>query len=155
MKLKRIGTTGIAQLILEYNYYDVSKLTFDYVEKRVLLNDSIIEPKLERFKFAMHFSIECTIRDFQDAIYGLARLNTPEPEEELHPLCEPIRQWLGRKGITEIQIAEIVIGCLKGTLLDLTERQVEMTVAKCLKQLGWKKVRKKTYNCWIPPEISI
>lgn len=150
MKLKRIGCTEIAQLIIEHQYYDVKAITFDYEEKKILINGERVEPKLERFKFGMYFTVECTIKDFQDALYGLARLNTPEPVEELHPLCEPIGNWLKENEIFEVRIADIVLMCLKGTLLDLTHRQIEMTVAKCLKQLGWKKIKKENGNVWIP-----
>lgn len=38
---------------------------------------------------------------------------------------------------------------LGGNTLSLSQRQLETRVGKCMKELGWTKVKKRLFNIWI------
>lgn len=149
MKIKRVYITEITNMLLDNNYYELEKLTYDYDSKKIMYDGEAFIPKIESWKFGLHFFVEANYKHFQDAVYCLAVMNTPKPVKELHPLCEPIEQWLNKHNKKEVTSIEIITDCLGGKLLDLNQRQLEIRVGKCLRELGWTKVKKEKYNMWI------
>ena len=159
-KYTRISSTAIISLLNKETFYEVSKFSYDYKKKHVYYNDELLEPKIEAIRFGILYEVECSIRDFQNAIYYLARMNTPKPEiieivKEKHPLSDVIGNWLKNNNKSTVTISDIVVNCLQGHLLDLTKRQVQMTVGKCLKELGWTKKHTENGNVWISPEYNL
>ncbi len=148
MKLKRIYTTEITNMLLENNYYDVAKLTYDYDTQRVMYDGEEFEPKLEAWKFGLHFFIECNYKHFQDAVYCLSRLNTPKPEKQLDILCEQIEKWLVDNNKTQVTVLDVIDNCF-GKNIHLTQRQLEIKVGRALRDLGYEKVKKAKYNIWV------
>lgn len=143
-KLKRIYRTQIIKILEETSYYDLRKFSFDNKSKRILYDGIEIEPKMEAWEFGKHIDCEVSVKEFQDAIYGFAKVNTPEILVEHYNVADVIHYWLYKKGIDTITTQEVVDG-LKQNIPDLTAKKV----AQCLTDLCWRKKHTKTGNVWI------
>lgn len=149
MKRSTIFVQDIIELIIDRSYYDVTKFSYDYDSKRIRYDNEEFEPKLESIQFKIAFQYNFHWKEYQDAIYYFARMNTPKPDAENDILTEPIQEWLEENEKTETSIIEIIKNVFSSKPVTLTNRALEMRVSKCLKELGWHKVKKSYGNVWI------
>lgn len=69
--------------------------------------------------------------------------------DELQEVCQSIKNWLNTNNKTTINVHQVIDNVFIDIPDDWSQRQLEIAVGKCLKKLGWKKVKKEYGNIWI------
>lgn len=146
-KLARISRTMAIMFLIEDGIAD--RLTYDYATQRFKLDGECAEPKMLASEFGMSRSIEISVKDFQDALYYLARKNTPKPELSEDTLSFYISNWLTEISRKKVTIAQVITECLGGRLIDLTRKGLEMRIASVLSDLGFSKHRTNKGSVWV------
>jgi hypothetical protein len=149
MKRSTISVTDIIEVVLDREYYNISLFTYDYNTKLTKYDNKPFDVKLESIKFKIAFQYNFNWKEFRDAVYYFAKMNTPTPQETIDNLIQPIKEWLDKENKTQTTVLEIITEALGGKPIDLTQRQIEIRVGGCLNVLGWKKIKRNYGNIWI------
>jgi hypothetical protein len=131
---------------------DCTLLSYDYNKRLVLHNGKQFEVMFSASQIKMATGYEFDFSVFKEVIHYFAKLNTPMPEESPDILLEPISQYIEDNSLERLQVRDIVRDVFKGSMKDLTNRQLEMRISSCLVELGWKKSRQSKGSFWLKRE---
>lgn len=155
MAYRRIHAPEVVDLLEKNRYYDSKAFTYNYGTKKVLYKGKVVNPDIQGIEFCRKAKVFVAISEYKLAILNLAIMNTPEPEKELDELAEPIEQWLEASKFEQIRVLDIIKEVFGGSVRDLTDRQLQMRVAGCLEDLGWKRVRTNKFHIWKKPKRPV
>jgi len=147
MRYKRVYRTEVIDLLLQNEFIDLSKLKLASDGKRILFDEVEVKVKRECCRFGSHYHVEVSVWEFKDALYCLAELNTPE-EVENDELKKELSDWLSSQESKQFKMKDIVAWIQNKE--NLTRKQLEISISKTLKDLGWRSKHTKSGNVWVP-----
>lgn len=158
MPSKKLDFNGLVKLFLDnesvQTLYDYRLFTYDYNRRFVLYNNKTFEVMLCGSLIKNTTGYEFKFSTLKEVLNFFAKMNTPRPDDSPDILLEPIQEYLEELNSNRIQIKDIILNVFsRNRMKDLTNKQLEMRIAACLNDLGWKKSRQSKGSFWIKNDV--